>query len=115
MVALTKTRADLVTRALQKLSVIGAGQSADAEDSELVDSFVDSTLVALSSDRIVTVADEAAIPIDWFESIAELLAYNAATDFGRPKDEVGKLAAETRLRRMVASDPTYEVQRATYF
>lgn len=114
----TFTRADLVTRALRKLNVIGAGQAADAEDADLVDSMVDSTLGMLASKGVIEVANEGAIPAAHFEPLADILAAVAAPDFGKASDTAlvgAAVKARADLHEMLSSKPTYETLKASYF
>lgn len=115
---MTKTRAELVTRALLKLEVIGEGQSPSAGESEKADSVVDGLIASLRSRDIVDVEDVEEIPIEWFEQLADCLAYASGSDFGRGGDTVllgKKQMAESELRVMTSGGPTYEVMRAEYF
>lgn len=111
---ITKTRDQLVDRALEKLGVVGSGQSAEAEDQARVDSVVDATLGDLAARRIIYVANEDAIPVEWFEWLADLLADNVAEDFGRVRDATKRLYAESMLRNLVAGMPTYEPLKVEY-
>lgn len=112
---MAKTRADLVNRALEKLLVVGAGQSADSEDQERVDAIVESVLEQLTDDNIFSVADEDDIQESAFEWIAEILATVAASDFGQPSDFAKREYAEKRLQRLNASQPTKQPLAVDYF
>lgn len=115
MASLTRTRSDLVTRALQILGAVRAGQNASAEDSTLVDGVVDGLLADLSAREIVYVADPEEIPVEAFEHLAKLLAFTMGTDFGPSVDANVALLSESRLRTLSAAGPTYEVLKAEYF
>ena len=52
---MAKTRIQLVNRALEKLLVVGAGQSADSEDVAKVDAIVESVIESLSDDQTFSV------------------------------------------------------------
>lgn len=112
----TKTREELVNRALVKLFADGgAGQSPDPEDQATVDGAVDGVLGDLSARDVVEVANDEEIPVEWFEDLAELLKQAVAEDFGRAKDDAKVFRAEVSLRQKNAGGPSFEVQRAEYF
>ena len=115
MSAATKTRDDLVTRALMKLTVIGSGQSPDAEDAAAIDAAIDGVLADLATRDVVEVPDDDAIPAEWFEDLAEIVAQACARDFGRPKDQAEVDRAERALVKKGAPGPTYQRQAAEYF
>lgn len=115
MVDLTKTRDDLITRALTKLTVIGTGQSPDAEEAASVDDAIDGILLDLAARDVVEVADDDAIPSEWFEDLAEIVAQNCAKDFGRAKDQAEIDRAERSLIKKGTPGPTYQRQVAEYF
>jgi hypothetical protein len=112
---MAKSRTNLVNRALEKLLVVGAGQTADSEDVEKVDAIVTSVLEALSADQIYTVADEDDIEESAFEWIAEVLAVASASDFGQAPDFARREYAEKRLVRLTASRPSKEPLAVDYF
>ena len=101
-----KTRDALVAEALTELFADGgAGQSPDAEDRDAVDRKVDGLLEELSARGIVTVANDAEIPPEWFGPLAELLANECAPRFGRPKNTALREDAEARLKVMTRGSP----------
>lgn len=115
MVDITKTRDELVDRALQKLLKVGAGQSPAAEDQERVDSMVDAVLFDLSGRNIVLVHDEDAIPVEHFEWVADILADMAAPDYGLQRNPQMVAIAEGRLRELTMVGPSYEVVETDHF
>jgi hypothetical protein len=112
---ITKDRDALVERALQKLGVVGSGQSADAEDAALVDGVVDAVLGDLAARKVYCVGNEDEIEVAGFEWLAMLLANAVAEDFGRTMDPGKQAYAESRLRALVAGEATYEPQTTDYF
>lgn len=101
---MAKTRADLVNEALSQLKVVGAGQSASAEDYAAVDGKVDAVLAELAVRNVATIPNLNDIPLEVFLPVATCLAAACAGDFevdratlpdGRDVLAVG---AETRLR-----------------
>lgn len=102
MTETTKTRAQLVAMALDDLLVVGAGQSAEDEDIEKVDSRFDGLMGELSSRGICTIADENEIPIEWTGPLSELLASECAKAFGKQKMPAEiRTETEDRLQVMV--------------
>lgn len=112
---MAKTRANLVDRALEKLLVVGAGQTPDSEDQEKVDGVVDAVLGQLEDDEIFTVSDQSDIQLSAFEWIAEILAMAVASDFGQPTDMARREYAEKRLMRISSTNPTKEPLAVDYF
>jgi hypothetical protein len=105
----TRSRQQLVDRALRILGVVPAGQTPDADDREVVDAFVVPLLARLDGEGITTIPDPEAIPAAQFLDVAILLAAAAAADFGLaalPQDDPTK--SEIRLRTIVSVGPTME-------
>jgi hypothetical protein len=116
MVAVSfKTRAQLAARALEKLLVVGSGQSADSEDIEKVDDAIDAVLADLEARNIASVSDLSQIDLAPFEWLAMILADSVATDFGQEQNPQKRAYAESMLRRIGAPSPTYETMVGEYF
>ncbi len=111
----TKTRAQLVREAADKLNIVGTGQSLEAEYSEKIDNNVDPLFAQLASDDIAVVVSDDLIPSEWFDALAGLLANVSAPIAGKDFDPGAKEYYELRLRRLTANGPSYEVQEAEYF
>lgn len=111
----TYTQDELVDEAIRKLMVVGAGQSPDAEDQELVDGKVPALIDQLSADGYCTISDPDAIPGEWFDSVASLLANLCAPDFGKSFSLDVKKYYEGRLTRINAVGPTRQRLEAEYF
>jgi hypothetical protein len=101
----TYTRTILANEALDILQRVGLGQSPDAEDTAKIDLKIDALLAELSERGIVDIADSEDIPAAYFNSVAELLANEAAPNFGGQKNPAVKEAAEERLKVMVNNSP----------
>ena len=112
---ITKTRAELVTRALRKLLVVGSGQSPEDEDTELVDEVVDAVLADLAARSVFYVANEGAIDVAGFEWIADCLADAVAPDFGKSRNPAMVEYAEAKLKAIKATSPTREVLAVDYY
>lgn len=111
----TKTRADLVAQALYNLGVMPAGQDASDEDTSAVDNHVDGVLARLSAKGVVTVTDDNEIPVEWLNTLADLLADDAAAEFGAQRNPQKVLMSENDLRIMARGQPTREVLATDYF
>lgn len=114
---MSKTRTQLANRALEKLRIVGLGNSPEAEDTEQVDGVIDAFSEFLTSTvpPIYTIADLSEIEDSAFEWLADYLAYFVAPDFQKPQDDGIRQRAEYMLRRLTTAGPTYEVLRAEYF
>lgn len=111
---MTKTRIDLITRTLQVLGVLAAGQSMAAEDQQLVNDNLESVLEELAGDEIVYVPNMEEIEEAIFPSLAICVADRMAMDFGTAID-VNKVGiAEARLRRIGRNGPKYSQQVTSY-
>lgn len=112
---MTKTRQDLVTRALHKLGVISSGQAAAAEDYTLVDGSVDPVLSDLATRNVYQWGDPDQLDEDAFEHLAGLVALANAKDFGKDPDENERQLLESRLRQLKLTFLSGQPQRAEYF
>ena len=110
-----KTRADLVNQALSNLGILAAGQTADTEDYDAVDSHVDQMFASLEARDIATIDNEDQIPAEWFQALSALLADDAAAEFGGQSNPGLVLMSENTLREINRSKPTYAVLRSDYF
>ena len=94
-----KTREQLVAEALTELFADGgSGQSPDAEDRDAVDRKVDGLIEELAARNIVTVANDAQIPPEWFGPLAELLANDCAPRRLLGTEAFFRAGARTRVR-----------------
>lgn len=109
------TRLQLANRALVKMTVVGTGQSPEAEDTAKVDDIIDAMSAHLEAAQIFSISDIEAIDDSAFEWIADYLAYMAAPDFGLPVDEVKRQRAEYMLKLIGANGPTRQPMAVDYF
>jgi len=110
-----KSREQLVTRALQKLKVLAAGQTPSAEDAKAVDDEIVPVLSDLSKRDIYPFGDPDKIEDDAFVHLAAILANSVAGDFGRDADENVRLMAEARLRELYAETLSGQPLQVDYF
>lgn len=113
--AITKTRNQLINKALENLHVIGTGQSAEADDHAKMDEVVDPLLEQLAVDEVVEIANPDEIPNAIFLPLAELLANAAASGFSQDYDPNKKMVFEAVIRRLTASRATGETLRTVYY
>jgi hypothetical protein len=110
-----KTREELITRALQKLKVLAAGQTPSAEDAQVVDNEIIPVLSDLAERDIYLLGDPDQIEDSAFVHLADILANSVAGDFGKDQSEDLRLMAEARLRRLNAATISYQPQQTEYF
>lgn len=110
-----KSREQLVTRTLQKLHVLAAGQSPSAEDARIVDDEIVPVLSDLSRRDVYPFGDPDQIEDEAFTILADIIANSVAADFGREQSDQVRLSAESRLRELYAETLSYQPLRAEYF
>lgn len=92
------TKADLAQDALERLGIVGAGESPAAEDTNLVESVVDSVYPQLRKDGLVPFA-VSAIP-DWAQRpLSKIIAGESAAYFGISGQRLQIAATEIRMGR----------------
>lgn len=103
------SREQLVSLALEELGVIGAGQTAEAEDAKRVDDKVNSVMSDLAKRTVWTWGDPDQIDDEAALHLAVILANASARSFGKSSDETVRLMAEGRLKELAeyidAGDP----------
>jgi hypothetical protein len=122
----------LINEVLSRLGVLSQGQATDPEDFSYVQLMVEPTLARLNSLEVVPVADENNIPLEWYESLADILAEACAAKFnvsledmtalasrgmGGPPSQVPFMAgtAVLALKQQQRLRATYEMARSIYF
>jgi hypothetical protein len=111
----TRTRAELVREAADKLNIVGTGQALEADYADKIDGNVDPLFMQLARDGICEVVDDQFIPSEWFDALAGLLGNVSAPVAVKSFDPQIKDYYELRLRRLTSSRPSYVVQDAEYF
>jgi hypothetical protein len=106
----------LITRALERLQRVGAGQDPSAEDAQLLRDNLMPLLEELAQQEVIFVADVEAIPDIVFLPLANRLAAEVSADFGLGGVEPAVMnKLNERLRLTWIAKPLYTVQRAEYF
>ena len=112
---ITKSRHELVREAADKLSIVGTGQVLEAEYAERLDNGIDPLFAQLATDGICEVVNPDFIPSEWFDSLAGLLANQCASVGGKGFDPNVKKYYEDMLKRVNASNPSYNVLEIEFF
>jgi len=115
MTDFSKTRAQLIERALKSIGALEPGEAPSAEDSDTVDGLIDPLIAQLAEDSIAYIQDTDAIELSLFLPLARLLANAAGPDFGSPINEEAKARDELTLRRLSASKPNGDILKVEYF
>lgn len=109
------TRRELVDQAATKVGALGAGQTLEVEDLDVIDRYATQLFDQLGEDDILTIGDEAEIPASWSPYLAALLANLIGPDYGTPFDLAIKQMNEAILRRLVRATETFEPLQVDYF
>jgi hypothetical protein len=114
-----KTRDQLIARAAKHLGVLASGQTLSAEDQSAIEDGIDPCLAQLAAEDVVYVGDDGAIPDEWFNLVASVLAFDLRMDFGKTGEEAIALERNARtakdaLRMMRRGRPTGEAQPTDY-
>ncbi len=115
MVDITKTRTQLIHRALAAIGALEPGEAPSTEDYATMDNLVDPLIAQLVADDVVYIDDAAAIPVAYFIPLANLLGNMAGPDFGSPVNDDAKIRDEALLKRISSTRPTYETQQGSYY
>jgi hypothetical protein len=117
---MSRTRADLVNRVLQKLGAWEVGQEPSPERYALVDGELPSTLATLSRTGLYTVNNIERIADEAFSPLAVLVAFDLKSEFAVSGDELLSLTAEAAraegaLYTITSSGPDETILRADYY
>lgn len=110
-----KSRQELITRTLQRLGVIGAGQTAAAEDVAAVDAEIEPVMSDLATRNIFNWGDPDEYDEDAFLHLVMILANSLAEDFGKAMDDSKRLYAERRLRGLNVVVLSGQPQKVEWF
>jgi hypothetical protein len=106
----------LVTRVLEKLKIVGSGQTGSAEDALLVDKVIDPVMSSLATRQIFSWGDEDELPDEAFEHLADCVAFACAGDFGKSYgDRSARLGFEHDLRQLDLYALSGQHQVAEYY
>jgi hypothetical protein len=117
------TLTNLYRKALERLQVAAAGESADADDTQLIADKYAALYDMLLTKRLVAWAATAAVPDYAVIPLTSMLAYASAVEFGRDpnafSDGIVGLAqpalAEQQLRQQLARNYVSSVATSEYF
>lgn len=113
---MTKTSATIIADALDLLGRgPGVGQAVPAEDYATMQGFIGPLYRQLSRKGVVTIGNYEDLPEEIYIPLTWLLANAAAPKYDMPQSAEGQLEQEQEIRRILASQPTYEVMRGEYF
>jgi hypothetical protein len=112
---MSKTREDLIARALRKLGVVGAGQSPSAEDSQAVDDEIEPVMADLAARGIYAWGNPDEIDDEAFVHLAAILGNSVANDFGKPEDEAKREYAEMRLKLLDVKTLSGQPLKTVYY
>ena len=113
---MAKTSLELITRALERLQRVGAGQDPSAEDAQLLRDNLNPLLEELAQQEVIFVADTEAIPDIVFLPLANRLAAECSADFGLGAVDPAIIdSLNNRLRLTWVGKPLFHSQRAQYF
>ena len=112
-----KSRRDLCDRALEVLTVLAAGQTAEVEDLARVDGYIETTVDDLRARDVIYIPDYDEFDTQIFDDLAKVLANNSREAFGMANDPrlaATGAAAENSLLIKSAQGPTYATLKTTY-
>lgn len=112
---MSKSRQQLIERALLELGVLAAGQTAAAEDSQVIDQAISPVMSDLATRDIYTWGDPDVFEDDAFDHLGIILANSRAPTFGSTRDETTRLMAEARLKQLRPAILSGSRQTAEYF
>lgn len=110
---MTKTTQQLAERVLKRIGWLASGETATAEDALSVKEYYSGSFAELAVEGLVY-WDEADIPDEAFEALADLIAGRIAPDFGKSKPDLEQ-SGTLRLRRLASQGATGRVVTGEYF
>lgn len=111
---MAKTKAQLATSVLRKLKILQAEETANADDSTLVQTIYSDRLQALY-DKELAYWPEDSIPEEVFRYLVTLIANECAPEFHQGFDPGLERYAEMKLAEHVAKSDSGEPTQAVYF
>jgi len=111
----TKTRADLIRRALQIALILGPDREPHACTTRGVRRIIRPWLDGLEAEGLVGVPNDNLFEARLLEPLAVMLSVKVAPMFGRAAEERAVPSAIQSIRVMEAGRPTYETARGMFF
>lgn len=105
---MAKTRDELKRVILEKLNVVGVGETASADDMSTIEGYLDSRIADLVAAGVINGFDFNEVPETLFDQLATHIASAAAPAYGQASSLEAEAAAEAKMRRHrrpVASTP----------
>lgn len=112
---MTKSRQELIERALEELGVISAGQTASSEDTAVIESEIDPVMGDLATRNVWQWGSSDEFDDDAFIHLAKILANSKARVFGVAPDETVRLMCERRLRELMITTLSGQRQTVEYY
>jgi hypothetical protein len=113
---MAKTSANIIADALDLLGRgPGVGQAVPPEDYMTMQGFVEPLYRQLSRKGVVTIGNPEDLPEEIYNPLTWLLANAAAPKYDMPQSADGQREQEQEIRRVLASQPTYEPLQTEYF
>lgn len=112
---MSKTQAQLISRALTLLQRLGEGDSPSDGDRELVSDNITPLVAMLSAEGVVNVGSVDEIDDAVFLPLARLLANECAPDFGQPYSDETRARAIMQLNRVLSVPATSQPLATDYF
>lgn len=111
------SREQLVLGALKELGVVGAGQTASAEDAQTIDERINAVMADLAKRNVWVWGDPDQIDDAAYNHLVTILANSVgiARQFGLPSDDTVRIYAETRLKELRAVQDAGDPIVAEYF
>ena len=115
---MSKTRSDLIYRALRNLGVLPQGQTPASEEYQSVSDVLDSLVVELRERDVVLISDIDVLDDKFFLPMGMILANAVKDEFGAGADQMLEAKAaqvEGKLRRLEAQSYTRKPLEVNYF
>lgn len=112
---MTKSRQELIERALEELGVKAAGVTPSADDVAVIENEIDPVMSDLATRDVYQWGDPDEFDNDAFIHLALILANSKARVFGGAYDDNLRLRCEARLRQLEPAILSGQAQTTDYF
>lgn len=109
------TKAELRNKVLQKLGIIGAGETPSSDDQTLVEEAYDSAYVYLRSLHLVSWGSSDDIPTYAVNPVRNYVASQVANEYGKNRNVEEERQSIIELASVLANDTDGEPTEAEYF